>query len=796
MKTALQQHLACYHCGEACSSRTIIQDDKPFCCEGCRMVFNLLNQNGLCSYYELNQAPGINRTSKSRPDKFAFLDDKVIQQRLIRFKDNGLVHINFYLPQIHCSSCLWLLEHLNRLNGAIVQTTVNFPLKEIALVYNEKEISVRKIVELLTDVGYEPYISLNDLKDQRVTGKKGLIYRVGIAGFCFANIMLLSFPEYLGMEASEGILRTVFHSVSFMLSLPVLLYCAQPFYISAFKSIKHKFLHVDAPIALAIIITFLRSSYEVLMLDGNGYFDSMSGIVFFMLIGRSLQERTYRQLSFDRDYTSYFPIAITVITTGQQVPTPLPDIKVGDTLLIHHEELIPADGILTKGAALIDYSFVTGESLPVFKDVGEIVYAGGRQTGMLMELLTIKEVSQSYLTSLWSKQESNVDTTDEPSFVNVLSRYFTYVVFVIALLSGIYWQVSDPSKTWNVVTAILIIACPCALLLANTFTNGNVLRILARNHLFLRNARAIENIAATDHIVFDKTGTLTSIQEQEVNFIGSTLNPGMKEVIASLAAQSTHPLAKAVCQYLCCKCQVKVEEIVEEPGKGLRGIVTGKEICMGSKEFLNIKGGVKEKESRVYVSYDNVVVGYFVVRHTYREEIRNTIKELKRRFRLSVLSGDNNSEKKYLQEMFGSDVKIMFHQKPHDKQEFIRDLQKDGINVMMIGDGLNDAVALKQSNTGIAVCEQTNTFTPASDGILEAGSFHQLTAFLALCRYNKMIVTGSFAFSIIYNLIGIYFALQGILSPLVAAILMPASSVTVLLLTFGTTNLIARRLKL
>ena len=750
------------------------------------MVFNLLNKNGLCSYYDLNQTPGTNRTSKSRQDKFAFLDDTSIQQQLIRFKDNGQVHINFYLPQIHCSSCLWLLEHLNRLNSAIIQTTVNFPRKEIDIVYNEKETSTRKIAELLTDVGYEPYISLNDLKDHRVTVKKGLIYRLGIAGFCFANIMLLSFPEYLGMQSSEGVLRTVFHSLSFILSLPLLLYCAQPFYISAFKSVRHKFLNVDAPIALAIVVTFLRSAYEVLILGGNGYFDSMSGIVFFMLIGRTLQEKTYRQLSFDRDYTSYFPIAITVITNGQQVPTPLPDIKVGDTLLIHHEELIPADGILTKGAALIDYSFVTGESLPVFREVGEIVY---RQTGTLMELLTIKEVSQSYLTSLWNKQESKVNSEDQSSFVNIFSRYFTYAVFTIALLAGTYWQLSEPSKTWNVITAILIIACPCALLLANTFTNGNVLRILARNHLFLRNARAIENIAATGHIVFDKTGTLTSIKKQEVNFVGIKLNTGTKAAIASLAAQSSHPLAKAVYRSLSYQYQVKVEKIVEEPGKGIRGIISGKEICLGSREFLNIKSGTKEKETRVYVSFDNEITGYFAIRHTYREEIGNTVKELKKRFQLSVLSGDNNSEKRYLQEMFGKDVKIMFHQKPHDKQEYIRNLQKYGINVMMIGDGLNDAVALKQSNSGIAVCEQTNTFTPASDGILEAGNFHQLTAFLSLCRYNKMIVTGSFAFSIIYNLIGIYFAMQGILSPLVAAIL-------ILLLTFGTTNLIARRLKL
>ena len=223
---------------------------------------------------------------------------------------------------------------------------------------------------------------------------------------------------------------------------------------------------------------------------GGGYFDSLAGIVFFMLAGRILQDKTYRQLSFERDYTSYFPVAVSVLKDHQSIPARLPDIKPGDTMLIHNEELIPADGILTKGKAFIDYSFVTGESIPVTREVGELVYAGGKQTGGNIEILVVKEVAQSYLTKLWNRDEMKEDPDRKSrSFVHLLSRYFTYIVLFIATATAVYWQMHDPARLWPAVTAVFIIACPCALLLSNTFTNGNILRILGRNRFYLRSGR-------------------------------------------------------------------------------------------------------------------------------------------------------------------------------------------------------------------------------------------------------------------------------------------------------------------
>jgi Cu+-exporting ATPase len=623
-----------------------------------------------------------------------------------------------------------------------------------------------------------------------------MIYQLGVAGFCFGNIMLMSFPEYLGIDASETALRSVFRWMNFGLAIPVLLYSALPFYISSWKSLKHKFLNIDTPITLAIIITFIRSAYVVINGTGGGYFDSMTGIVFFMLAGRILQDKTYRQLSFERDYTSYFPIAVSIIKDDKEMATQLPDIKPGDTMLIHNEELIPADGILTKGKAFIDYSFVTGESLPVLKEVGELIYAGGKQTEGNIEILVIKEVTQSYLTKLWNKDEMKEKAgSKNVSFVHLLSRWFTYIVLTIAIVTAIYWQINDPSKLWPAVTAIFIIACPCALLLSNSFTNGNILRILGRNHFYLRSAQTIEEIAIANHVVFDKTGTLTSTREQNITYEGARLTAYQLEQVAALAASSSHPLSRTLSKHFGNTGKVIVAGFKETTGKGIEGFVNEDVIKVGSYQFVTGHSG-RHYGTKVYVSIENKLYGYFLFSNHYREEVPELLKTLKGHYKLSVLSGDNDAEKENLQRLMNKKAIMLFHQGPEDKLNYVKKLQQQGDKVIMIGDGLNDAGALKQSNVGIAVAEQINNFTPSSDAIIEAKQLTRLTRFIRLCKANRNIVIASFVLSIVYNIIGLFFAVQGNLSPLIAAILMPCSSLSILLITFGSSNLLARRLGL
>ncbi len=798
MLTVATKSVTCSHCGEECTSENLLFDDKSFCCQGCKVVYQLLNNKGLCNYYSLNDKPGINQKITIRKDKFAFLDDKSISQKLVTFSNEEQTHVCFYLPQMHCSSCLYVLENLHKINKHIISSSVNFTSREVSIIFN-KGISLREVAELLTSIGYEPYISLNNLTVNIAKVDKSMIYKLGIAGFGFGNVMMMSFPEYLGLNNFEHDLQSMFRVMNVLLALPVFFYSAQPFYISAWKGLKHKFLNIDAPIVLAIFVIFGRSMFEVITGGGSGYFDSMTGIVFFMLCGRVLQDKTYQQLSFERDYTSYFPIAVSVLKDGLEVPASLPNIKLDDTLLIHNEELIPADGILTKGKAFIDYSFVTGESIPVLKEMGEIVYAGGKQKGGNIEILVMKEVSQSYLTSLWTKDEAKTNKQEEnPSFVHLLSRYFTYIVFTIAIITACYWWFHDSVKIWNSVTAILIIACPCALLLSSTFTNGNVLRILGNNHFYLRSAQVIEAIAKITYIVFDKTGTLTTIHEQDIAYEGAKLTEKQLAAIALLASQSNHPLNKMLVKHLHEKILPKgnVQAFKEHTGKGIEGFVERELYAIGSALFIKGEKVQKNEATSVYISQEGVMLGQFTFKNHYRKDIPSLIKQLQPNYQLSVISGDNDGEEENLKQLTGAKTTLLFHQQPEDKLKYVELLQKAGKQVMMIGDGLNDAGALKSSEVGIAVAEDCNNFTPASDAIIEAKQLPNLYKFIQLCKANKLIVMASFVLSITYNLIGLFFAVQGNLSPMIAAILMPSSSLTILLITFGSSNMVARILGL
>jgi len=785
----------CFHCGEDCNEKPVIVQEKSFCCEGCKMVYEILNQSGMCDYYTISKNPGTNQSIKIRADKFAFLDDKKIQASLLSFTNESETHINFYLPQMHCSSCLWLLENLHRLNKYVISSKVNFERKEVDIVFDHQSISMHQLADLLASIGYEPYISFNDLKKNRPSVNASKIYKLGVAGFCFANIMLLSFPEYLGIDSHEAYLQGAFRYLNILLSLPVFFYSASEFYISAWKSLKHGFLNIDAPIVLAVAVAFGRSLYEVFSGTGAGYFDSMSGIVFFMLVGRVLQDKTYQELSFERDYKAYFPIAVMRIVEGNPVSVTLPEIKLNDTLLIHNQELIPADGILTMGKALIDYSFVTGESIPVEKQMGEIIYAGGKQISGNIEMLVVKEVAQSYLTKLWNRAELQTETVlEERSFVHLLSKYFTAILFTIAGLAALYWYMHDSSRIWQVVTAVLIVACPCALLLSNAFTNGNILRRLGRNQFYLRNAQTIEEIATINYIVFDKTGTLTTGRYQDIVYEGVPIDLIIIKKIAALAAQSTHPMSKAIVEWSG-EIQPKhtgIKSFQELPGKGIEGIVDGDSIVMGSAIFVTKKTEGTTLQSAVYVAVNNQVLGRFGFRNHYRPQIPALLQQLQKLgYPICVLSGDNAGEQQNLEKILGIGAPIYFNQKPEDKLEAIKKIQLSGKKVMMIGDGLNDAGALKQADVGIAISENSSHFTPASDVIMEASVLPKLYQYIRLCKANKQLVMTAFMVSILYNVVGISFAVQGNLSPMVAAILMPASSLSILLVSFGASNFLS-----
>lgn len=791
----------CYHCGTECASSHPVIDEKHFCCEGCKWVYELLDSNELCNYYNLNEHPGLSQKFTVWRDKFVFLDLPEIRNELVQFSDDHQTHLHLHLPQIHCSSCLWLLENLYRLDSGIGFSRVSFAEKKIHIIYEEGKTSLRKVVELLTTLGYEPQLdfSFHNKSAASHSRQRKRILKIGLAGFCFANIMMLSLPDYL--SAASGVeqeLAWVFRLIILSLSLPVFFYCASEFFVSSWNGIKTKFINIDFPIALAIAITFGRSLYEMNSGIGNGYMDSMSGIVFFMLVGRYIQERSNHSIAFDRDYKSFFPIAVQLISGKEIKAVPIEKLSVGDRILIHNQEIVPADGIVVNGHAAVDYSFVTGES-----DIKEIlggasIYAGAKQTEGNIEIEIRKPVSQSYLTSLWNREAFQKEKQNDQSELDKLGQYFSLVVVLLAFAAGAYWLGQNRTDLmWNALTTILIVACPCALLLAANYTNGYSLAILAKNKFYLRHADVLDAIAKTKHIVFDKTGTLTESNMPNIEFKGKPLSKRQVLRINSLAKQSSHPLSQALYHFTKSGEELELKYFKQMDGKGIEAWIDEKHIMLGSADFVGIDKNVEQDATVIYIKEDGECFGYYVIRQKYRNGLAGLLRRLKESYSLSMVSGDNDQEKEHLSELFGADSKLYFKVPPERKLEYIQSLQENSKQaIMMVGDGLNDAGALKQSHVGIAVTENMNNFTPASDAVLDGSAFDKLNELFLYVLDRKKIIMIIFCYSFLYNVIGSWFALRGVLEPVIAAILMPLSSISIIALSYSFSRFAAKRRKL
>ena len=745
----------------------------------------------------MQQLKGVSPKGKYNQGQWDFLNEPEIQQQLLSFQSLTQSHIQFQLPNIHCSSCIWLLEHLGKINKGIILSTVDFNKKEASLIYDPQQLSLSEVAALLDYIGYPPSIShgTSSPKKELVSNRSTLL-RIGIAGFCFSNIMMLSFPDYLsaaGLESS--LLSKTFTVISLILSLPVIFYAATPFFIQAWKGLRQRFLNIDAPIALAISITYLRSLYEIYTASGTGYLDSMSGIVFFMLIGRWFQERSQKNLTFDRDYRSYFPMTALVLKDGQKKYTAIDQLQKDDRLLIRNQEIIPADVKLCSKAANIDYSFVTGEKEPIRIAEGEMIYAGGKQVGTAIEAVIIQPVSSSHLTQLWNNDAFHSDKNKEASFIHPWSRYFSLVLFSIAIGAGLYWQWQDPHNTWKAVTSVLIVACPCSLLLTATFTFGNLRQKLGMMGIFLKNANVIEKMAAASTIVFDKTGTLTGNKQSTLAYQGKTLSYDEIIALKTIASQSNHPLSRSLSEWdheLLATEECTITEFTEYPGKGIEATCHGMKIKIGKAEWVCdnkwFAESIAEEGSSIYISINGLYKGRFTLQQDYREGIFPLLRSVSKTRELHIISGDNPSAEPLLRKELGNAIAMHFNMSPEDKLEYIQALQSTRKKVIMIGDGLNDAGALKKADVGIAVSDQSQYFTPACDAILEGASLKKLDTILTTAASGKQIVVAGFALSIAYNIAGMYFATQAMLSPMIAAILMPASTISIIALSyFGVT---------
>ncbi|MCB2212557.1 heavy metal translocating P-type ATPase metal-binding domain-containing protein [bacterium] len=850
---------ACHHCGLPCDTTDVEFEGKHFCCNGCKAVYELLTSRDLCAYYDLNETPGatIREDDEAATIKWGFLDHDDVKAKLLEFSDGGISKATFTVPHMHCASCIYILEELSRLHAGVVNSRVNFLRKQVTVTWRDADISLRGVVQLLSSIGYEPRIQLEaiDRKEHKSEARK-LLIQLGIAGFAFGNIMLMSFPEYLTFGGRvEPFLANAFGYLNMLLALPVVFYSANGYLSRAWKGLRAKTVNLDVPISLGVLALFLRSSYEVIFNAGSGYFDSLAGLVFLLLVGRYIQERTYAALSFDRDYRSYFPLAVMRRDGhGDEQSIPVTEINVGDRIVVRKGELIPADSILIEGDGDIDYSFVTGESDPVRKESGDVIYAGGRQTSSRLEMEVIEEVSRSYLVRLWNQDAANTGPASRfNTLTEKISGWFTGAVLAIATIAALFWVPSGVGHAIYVFTAVLIVACPCALALATPFTLGTAMRILGGSRVYLKRASVVETLARITHVVFDKTGTLTETGGGVAGYQGEELNEVEQTWVRSLVYHSTHPISMKVNAFLHNRPAMKMDEVHEVEGKGLHGRIAGYEIKLGSAEWVGVdldntpddaaehvilkprpfaaeedpahpvgdsasrtffsadgeqipsslqndapgnlhSNNTATPRNQAWVSIDGQVKGVFTVQSRFRPGMDSLLNTLAKRIKLSLLSGDNDRERHHLAQLFPDGADLRFQQEPFAKRDRVRELQESGEHVLMVGDGLNDAGALDAADIGLVVSQDVTGFSPACDALMDQDALRNLDKYIEFSRASTKVIIAAFVISFAYNLTGLGFAVAGMLSPLVSAIIMPISSISVIVFTTLLTQFHAARI--
>ena len=779
--------LTCFHCGDTCLSDDLKLDDKIFCCNGCLTVYEILNQNGLDGFYNFEMDS--RKRGGSNKDKYEFLDNSEIEDKILSFQIENKSQLIIELPDIHCSACLYLLENIYKINSSILESKVNFLKKEATILFDNKNLSLRKLSELLDSIGYPPNYNLASIDKGKKSNNRTLYFKLAAAGFAFGNVMLFAFPDYLSGNTLDIKIREFLSYISLILS-PIVLYAGSDFFKSAWQGLKVKHINVDLPLSLGIIALFLRSAFEILTGIGMGYIDSLTGLIFFLLLGKIFQKKTYHRLNFENDFASYFPLSVQVKNKNRKYIA-LTELKAGDRIIMKNGDIIPNNSILFSDKAFIDYSYVSGESNLIEIEKGGKLYAGGRIVGAMIEIDLLQDFDKEHLDKIWLGEKKYDKNNVLSHLSDNAAKRFTFLIIFLSIGSFIYWYNIDIHTAWDALTAVLIIACPCALALTTPFTYGTAIRILASKGFFIKEANSIETISRTKQIVFDKTGTLTDTKHSKIEYFGNEISNENLSLIKAGVENSNHPLSRMLFDF------IKVENIVidsfeEITGKGIIVKSGEKVIKIGSKNWLNYNEVKDVNESSVFIEINDEFVGYFTFKQNYRNNIFEMISKLKTYAKIFMISGDNDFEKEFLINNLGKEIELKFNMLPDDKYKYINELKLSGFTTLMIGDGLNDSGALNNADIGISVSNGASSFTPGSDAIIDGDKLSKLDSYLNFIKSTRKVVIFSFIISFLYNIVGLSFAITGNLSPLVAAILMPLSSISIVLFTTISTIIISK----
>ncbi|MBU3678568.1 MAG: HAD-IC family P-type ATPase [Candidatus Kapabacteria bacterium] len=784
--------VTCFHCGTESGIGAPAADGHTFCCQGCLSVYDLLRTHDSCQYYQFDDSQR-RRPAAEPEDRFTGLDRAFATTASPGIAVRSTIHLR--LPDMHCAGCVWLLERLSRFDSGILASRVDLLHQTVVVDYNNDETSPSAIARLLDSLGYPPAIG-NIAAEGRnpSSARRTLTTQIGIAGFAAGNVMMIGLANYIaGPGGLDPLVQKVLTVVEIGLSALVLVTCTQPWLRAAWGSLRRGVVSLDVPVSIGILTIFSRSLFDILTGRGEGFLDSFTGLVFFLLVGRLFQQRAFESLEFERSMHSFLPITA-MRRNGNDVETiGIDELQRADVVVVRNGEVIPADAILLHTVGVVDYAYLTGEVEPIECRPGTMLYAGGRVLGRALELSVVKPSSSSMMASLWSRQDIHTDRRSIESTRERFGLAFTASVLGVAIGAAMWW-LPNMDMALNAFTSVMIIACPCALTLAMPITFGTAMGVLSRRGIFLKNVATLSELQRVTHVTFDKTGTLT--RPHTATYVGAQLSPDITAGLVALAMHSTHPVSRAIVA-AGPPSRVFVDDVQELPGVGIRCNHAGHDLALGSAEMIlddDERAPYREGVSGSVAMIDGHPVGRFVVRHEVYSGVASMVSALRQEgISVSMVSGDSENGRTAVEHIFRPE-EIRLSTSPSEKVENIMLTKQSGKHVLMVGDGLNDIAAMSAANVSIAVSNGSSRIVPACDVMIDAANISTIDRLLSYAKAQKSVVTTAFWFTMAYNALGFYLAVSGRLSPVITAVMMPLSSLLVIAISVLGAQLTYRRI--
>ena len=798
---AVGHDVACTHCGLPVPRGLFAPDaEQQFCCAGCQTAFEIIHGHGLDGYYAITERRDGPVAATDRT--FDEFDHPTFRQMYVRPAGDGLAQVDLYLEGVHCGACLWLVERVPLIVPGVARAELNMRRSLARVVWDDTAVPLSRVARTLDSLGYHPHPFRGlAVETMRRREDRAMLARIGIAGAIAANVMLAALALYSGqLGGMEGPYERFFRWVSLVLTTPALFWPGRVFFAGAWASVRTRTLHMDVPIALALAVGWLRGTWNTVTDTGPIYFDGLATLTFALLAGRFLQQRGQRAAADSAELLySLSPSTARVVDGSATREVPAQALLPGMVLDVRAGETFAADGIIASGRSAVDVALLTGESRPVSVEVGDRVYAGTLNVSSAVQVRVDATGEQSRLAKILQQvDESTRRRAPVVQLANRLAGWFVAAVLLIAAATVLYWYPRDPASAIDNAIALLVVTCPCALALATPLAVSMAIGRAARTGILIKGGDVLERLANPGTLLLDKTGTITEARVVLSHWSGADW---IKPLVMALEQESSHPIAAGF------RRAFEGVEVMEPSltthvvGGGIDGMVEGWHVVVGSPAYVEARAcrrpGVVMPPSYltpILVAVDGTIVAAAGFGDPVRTDARASIDTLRSRgWTVRIVSGDHPTVVAGVGESLGLPAAdCVGGATPEDKRRLVDQARQRG-NVVMVGDGVNDAAAIAAASVGIGVHGGAEACLATADVYLARPGLAPLVALTEGASRTMAVIRRNIAFSIGYNVIGATLAVTGVINPLIAAILMPVSSLTVVLASWSSTTFHADR---